>query len=56
MLITDTQIHGPTYTQTKRKKCDFRIQETLKGVNPSKSEFRKFDVKTTHSLLIGKRK
>ena len=62
MLITethrDTQTHGLTYThtQTKRKKWDLRIKETSKHVNPSKSQFRKFDPKTRDSLLIGKRK
>ena len=38
------------------KKWDFRIQGTSKRVNPSKSPFRKFDLKTIHSLRIGKRK
>ena len=37
------------------KKCDFRIQRFSKRVNPSKSQFRKFDSETTLSLpYIGK--
>ena len=47
MLITGTNAD----TQTKRQKCDFRIHETSKRVNPSKSPFRKFDLKTILSLL-----
>ena len=53
MLITDTptHIHRPF-----AKNVIFRIQETSKRVNPSKSPFPKFDPKTILFLLIGQRK
>ena len=44
MLITDLNMHQP------QKKCDFRLQETSKHVNPAKSQFQKFDSKTALSL------
>ena len=39
------------FKQYNRKKCDFRIQEAVKPVNPPKSALQKFDSKTILFLL-----
>ena len=52
MLITQTHTHIHT---DQTLKYDFRIRETPKRVNPSKSLLQKFDPKIILSLLKGKR-
>ena len=50
LLITDTHTHAYILT------CYFRIYETSKRVNPSKSQFWKFDTITKLSLLYERKR